>query len=129
MQGKVKLLTEYKGIGETTALELLTNLPELGKVKPRTIAALSGVAPYNSDSGQKVGYRSTKGKGRHQVKKALFISVLAAIKWNNEIKKYYDSLIERGKKKMVAIVACMRKMIIQLNAILRDGIQKTALTA
>lgn len=121
LQQRVEILTKYKGVGEATALFLLLHLPELGKVKPKTIAALAGVAPYNSDSGKKIGYRSTKGKGRNPVKKALFISILSSVRYNEQMKKFYDSLLSRGKRKMVAIVACMRKMIVQLNAIMRDG--------
>lgn len=120
-QKKVELLTEYKGVGEVTAMNVLASIPELGEVSGKTIAALVGVAPYRRDSGKKEGATSTKFLGRKRLKPLLFPAAMTAIRFNPEILKFYQKLLARGKKKMVAIVACMRKMIIHLNAILRDG--------
>lgn len=119
---KVELMSEYKGVGKTTAVQLLAILPELGNVTSKEIAALAGVAPYARDSGAVKGYRTTKGGGRHAAKRSLFLAALSAIRYNQNICKYYNNLLSKRKRKMVAMVACMRKMIIHLNAILRKGV-------
>jgi transposase len=125
MQQKKKILTEFKGVGEQTGNLLLAMCPELGNLTRRQIASLAGVAPHPKESGTYQGYRSTKG-GRSQIKKALFMAVLSAKSYNPILKKFYDGLISRGKKKMVAMTATMRKMIVILNAKLRDFIQSHA---
>lgn len=119
---KVDLMSEYKGVGKTTAVQLLSILPELGRVTKKEIAALAGVAPYARDSGTMKGYRTTKGGGRCAAKKCLFVACWSATRYNPRISKFYNKLIKRGKKKIVAMVACMRKMVIHLNAILRKGV-------
>ena len=117
MSGKHEIITSVKGVGEKTSMILLAHMPELGKINRRKIAALAGVAPYARDSGKMYGYRTTKGHGgRPQVKKALFICALVAIRYDDKMKAFYDNLCARGKKKMVAITAVMRKIIIILNA-------------
>lgn len=118
---KVDLLCSYKGIGKSTAVQLISHLPELGTIQRRPIAALSGVAPFSNDSGKYIGYRSTKGGGRPVVKRTLFLAALSAIRFNDKIAEHYIKKQSEGKKKMVAITACMRKMVIHLNAIMRDG--------
>lgn len=117
---QAKLLCTFKGVGEKTAHMLIANLPELGKIGRAEIAALVGVAPMNKDSGTKKGRRSIKG-GRFYVRKALYMPVLAVIRHNMPLKAYYKELIAKGKKKKVAVVAIMRKMILTLNAMLRDN--------
>lgn len=119
---KIELMSEYKGIGKTTAIQLLSILPELGTLTKKEIAALAGVAPYARDSGKTRGYRTTKGGGRYAAKKCLFLACWSATRYNQNICKFYNKLLKRGKKKMVVMVACMRKMIIHLNAILRKGV-------
>jgi transposase len=114
-----KLLRSAKSIGRVTAATLLADLPELGKLDRKQIAALVGVAPMNHDSGKKGGYRKTKG-GRPEVRSVLYMSALSAIRYNPTIKAQYDQLVKRGKEKKVAITACMRKMLTILNAMLRD---------
>ena len=114
-----KLLRTAKSIGPVTAATLLADLPELGKLDRKQIAALVGVAPMNHDSGKKRGYRKTKG-GRPEVRSVLYMSALSAIRYNPTIKAQYDQLLKRGKEKKVAITACMRKMLSILNAMLRD---------
>jgi transposase len=116
---KYELLCKYQGVGKVTAMELLAFLPELGNIDQKSIVALSGLAPYAKDSGNIKGYRSTKGGGRPIVKRTLFMSALSATRFNKELRYYYDKKIKEGKKKMVAMTACMRKMIVQLNAILK----------
>jgi transposase len=114
-----KLLRTAKSIGPVTAATLLADLPELGKLDRKQIAALVGVAPLNHDSGKKRGYRKTKG-GRPEVRSVLYMSALSAIRYNPTIKAQYDQLVKRGKEKKVAITACMRKMLTILNAMIRD---------
>jgi transposase len=116
-----KLLRSAKSIGPVTAATLLADLPELGKLDRKEIAALVGVAPMNQDSGKKRGYRKTKG-GRPGVRSVLYMSALSAIRYNPVIKAHYDQLVKRGKLKKVAITACMRKMLTILNAMMRDQV-------
>ena len=124
---KLKILTQYKGIGEKTATELILNLPELGKIPHQRIACLAGVAPVANDSGKSEGRRSTKKCGvRAEVKKAMYIAALSAKKYNEQIKTFNDRLMARGKRKMVAIIACMRKMLKHLNAIMRKFYEEEA---
>jgi len=114
-----KILRSAKSIGPMTAATLLADLPELGKLDRKQIAALVGVAPMNHDSGKKRGYRKTKG-GRPEVRSVMYMSALSAIRYNPLIKAQYDQLVKRGKEKKVAITACMRKMLTILNAMMRD---------
>lgn len=114
-----KLLRSAKSIGPVTAATLLADLPELGQLDRKQIAALVGVAPMNQDSGRKRGYRKTKG-GRPAVRSVLYMSALSAIRYNPTLKAQYDQLVKRGKEKKVAITACMRKMLTILNAMMRD---------
>ena len=116
-----KLLCSAKSVGPVTAATLLADLPELGKLDRKQIAALVGVAPMNHDSGRKRGYRKTKG-GRPEVRSVLYMSALSAIRYNPVIKAHYDQLVKRGKEKKVAITACMRKMLTILNAMMRDQV-------
>ena len=109
-----------KGIGPTTAAMLLANLPELGTLNRRQAAALVGVAPINRDSGTLRGKRMTGG-GRQAVRTAFYMPTLVAIRFNPRIRTFYEHLLDQGKAKMTAIVACMRKLIITLNAMLRDN--------
>ena len=115
LRKKYKLLLEQKGIGKKVAYILLGLLPELGYLNRREIAALAGVAPFARDSGTINGYRRT-GTGRIDVKKALFIAALVAIKYDEKMNLFYTNLTSRGKKKMVAVTATMRKIIITINA-------------
>lgn len=114
-----KLLRTAKSVGPVTAATLLADLPELGQLDRKQIAALVGVAPMNRDSGKKRGYRKTKG-GRPDVRNVLYMSTLNGIQHNPVIQAQYDQLVKRGKEKKVAITACMRKMLTILNAMLRD---------
>jgi transposase len=114
-----QLLRTAKSIGRVTAVTLLADLPELGHLDRKEIAALVGVAPMNRDSGRKRGHRKTQG-GRPAVGSALYMSALTGIRYNPILKTQYDHLIKRGKEKKVAITACMRKMLTILNAMMRD---------
>jgi len=117
---KATLIESTPGIGRTTALNLVATLPELGHLNRRQIASLVGLAPMNRDSGKMRGYRSIRG-GRREVRAALYMPTLTAIRHNPDIRRFYLRLIENGKKPTVAITACMRKMLITLNAMARNN--------
>lgn len=118
-QEQEQILTSAKGVGRVTAAILLAELPELGKLDRKKIAALVGLAPMNSDSGKKRGYRKTKG-GRIEVRNVLYMSTLVATRYNPLIQTQYQELLRRGKVKKVALTACMRKFLTILNAMMRD---------
>ncbi len=119
-RAKEDLLTSVPGIGGTIARALIADLPELGSLTRRRIAALVGVAPFNRDSGSMRGRRSIAG-GRHNVRTALFMATLTATRCNPAIRAAYQRLVAAGKPKMTALVACMRKLLVILNAIVRDA--------
>jgi transposase len=112
------LLTSVPGVGNITSFTLIADLPELGQLDRRRIAALVGVAPINRDSGQMRGRRTIAG-GRTDVRNALYMAALSAIRWNPVISEHDQSLVERGRPKKVALVACMRRLLGILNAIIR----------
>lgn len=116
---KKKLMLCMPGVGETTANKLLALVPELGIMTRRGIASIAGVAPHPYDSGQINGYRKTRG-GRPDVKKSLFMAAMAASRSKGRLGDYYRKLLGRGKKKMVALVALMRKMLVILNGQMRN---------
>ena len=113
-------LTSVPGIGAASVAVLLAELPELGKLDRRRVAALVGVAPPNRDSGQMRGQRSIWG-GRAQVRRTLYMATLTAVRYNPVLKPYYEHLLAAGKRKKVALVACMRKLLTMLNAIAKHG--------
>lgn len=114
-----QLLSSVPGVGPQTASTLLAHLPELGQLNRRKIAALVGVAPFNRDSGRCRGRRSIWG-GRAQVRKTLYMATLTAVRFNPILQAFYQRLLDAGKPKKVALVACMRKLLLILNAILRS---------
>jgi transposase len=116
-----QILTSAKGVGRVTAATLLAELPELGKLDRKKIAALVGLAPMNADSGKKRGYRKTKG-GRMEVRNVLYMSTLVATRYNPLIQTQYQEMLRRGKVKKVALTACMRKFLTILNAMMRDKV-------
>ena len=118
-QEQQEILKSAPGVGKVTTATLLAGLPELGKMDRKKIAALVGVAPMNSDSGKKRGYRKTKG-GRGDVRSVLYMATLVATRRNPLIRAQYQQLLKRGKLKKVALIACMRKFLTILNAMMRD---------
>jgi transposase len=120
LKAKQKKLMSIPGIGKIIAIELLILLPELGTLNRRQIASLVGVAPIARESGQFKGYRKT-GHGRQSIKPLLFLAAMAARNSNSELKHFYERLSEKGKKKMVALTALMRKIIVITNAKLKTG--------
>ena len=115
-----KLLQSTKGVGPHTCMALIADLPELGKLSAREISALVGLAPFNRDSGTMRGKRMIFG-GRAPVRCALYMATLVAMRHNRVIRTFYQRLLEAGKPKKVAIVACMRKLLTILNAMVRTG--------
>jgi transposase len=113
------LLRSVPGVGPVLSRTLLAELPELGSLSPRELSALVGVAPLNRNSGIFRGRRSVWG-GRAKVREALYMGALIASRHNPHIKTFYERLVASGKPKKVALVACMRKLLTILNAVLRD---------
>lgn len=114
------MLTSVPGIGGVTSRPLIADLPELGRLDRRRIASLVGIAPVNRDSGQWRGHRAIAG-GRTAVRNSLYMATLAAIRWNPVLKAHYTQLTTRGRPKKVAIIACMRRLLTILNAIIRTN--------
>jgi transposase len=119
-RAKDDLLQSFKGVGPTTSSTLIVGLPELGQLDRRAIAALVGLAPFNRDSGVMRGRRSIYG-GRSQVRTVLYMAATTAIRCNPVIHPFYERLRARGKPHKLAMVACMRKMLTILNAMVRQS--------
>lgn len=115
-----QILLSVPGVGPILSSTLLTELPELGLISNRGIAALVGVAPFPNDSGPRKGHRSIKG-GRNSVRRVLYMATVSATQFNPIIKAYYKNLCSRGKIKKVALIACARKLIVILNTIVSNN--------
>lgn len=120
-QEKNSILLSMNGIGKVSAASLISNLPELGLMTNKQAAALVGVAPMTKESGRYKGQSKIQG-GRHQVRTVLFMAMMSAMQSNSVFKDFYERLLAKGKPKKVAIIACVRKMIVVLNAMVRDGV-------
>lgn len=118
-QRTLDILLSVPGIGEGVAYTLLGELPELGALSQREVAALCGLAPYNRDSGTMRGKRRIKG-GRAPIRTVLYMAMLCCIQHNPVMREFYQRLVSQGKHKKIAITACMRKMMVILNAMVRD---------
>lgn len=118
-QDQVDLLRSVKGVGPILSATLLAQLPELGQLDRRQIAALVGVAPFNRDSGTLRGHRTIWG-GRSAVRRTLYMATLVAIRFNPIFQEHYHHLRDAGKEAKVALVACMRKLLANLNAMVRS---------
>ena len=119
-QAKAVLLAAVPGVGPQLTLTLLADLPELGKLDRRKIASLVGVAPHPYESGKFYGRRRCWG-GRATIRPTLYMAALSAVRYNPALRACYQRLLERGKSRKLALVACMRKLLVTLNAILRDS--------
>ena len=119
MRAKEQILLAIKGIGEKTSFSLLALLPELGELDRKQVAALAGLAPYANDSGNYNGYRSVRG-GRPALRRALFMAALSAVRYNDDLKEFYQRLRNHGKKAIVALTATARKLATIANARIRD---------
>jgi transposase len=120
---KKEALESIPGIGPVVSAILIASMPELGQINRRQAASLAGLAPHPYESGQKIGYRRTKG-GRQQVRSLLFIAAMAARNSNSTLKAFYEKLIGKGKKKMVALTALMRKILVIANARIKGSLKE-----
>lgn len=118
---KVNLLKTTPGIGQVISTTLVSDLPELGQLTAKQISRLVGVAPMNHDSGQHKGKRMIQG-GRGHVRASLYMGAVVAIRHNPIIRDFYTRLVERGKSKKLALTACVHKMLVILNAMVRDNL-------
>jgi transposase len=112
------LLQSVPGVGPVASRTLIAEMPELGQLDRRAAAALVGVAPINRDSGRMRGHRSIAG-GRTTLRCALFMATLSAVRWNPVLKAHYQQMLQRGRPKKVALIACLRRLLTILNAIIR----------
>ena len=118
---RLELLASIAGIGLVTAVAILVRLPEIGRVSREEAAALAGLAPYDDDSGERVGTRHIDG-GRQRLRKALYTAAFpAAFHWNDQLKTLYRRLTAAGKPHKVALIACARKLLIYANAVVQRG--------
>lgn len=118
---KERLLRTVPGVGPVLSMTLVAELPELGQLNRKQIAALVGLAPLNCESGSLRGRRIVWG-GRARVRAAMYMSTLVAVKHNPVLRAFYDRLLAAGKPKKVALIACMHKLLLTLNALLRQGV-------
>jgi transposase len=119
LQHKARRLEAIPGVGPVVAATVLAEMPELGKLNPQTAAALAGVAPYNHDSGDLKGVRHISG-GRRPVRCALYMATLSAVRHDRILKAFYTRLRTAGKKPLVALTACMRKLVVLMNHLLKN---------
>ncbi|WP_017191324.1 IS110 family transposase, partial [Vibrio harveyi] len=120
-QAKSTILQSMPGVGKVLAASLISNVPELGFITNKQASSLVGVAPVTRESGRFKGKRMIKG-GRPQVRTVMYMAMMSAIQCNPVFKATYERLLAVGKPKKVAIVACMRKMVVILNSMVRDGV-------
>ena len=118
--GKARLIDSVPGIGPGTANQLLAELPELGRLNRQEIAKLAGVAPLNCDSGRYRGQRRTRG-GRESVRTCLYMAAFNARQKCDRFRRYFDGLVARGKRYKVAMTACMRKLLVVLNQMVKTN--------
>ena len=117
---KSELLMSVNGVGKVLAYTLLSDLPELGHLNRREIAALVGIAPMNKDSGGYSGKRRIRG-GRSRIRHVLYMAIMSAMQSNPRIRDQYERMVKAGKPKKVAMVACMRKLLTILNVMMKNG--------
>jgi transposase len=120
LQRQAEILVSVPGVGPTTAAVLLAELPELGRVEEGPLTALAGLAPYARDSGAWRGERHIQG-GRRPVRNALYMAALVGIRYNPWLKAFYDRLLAKGKPKKLALTAAMRKLLLLLNALVKNN--------
>ena len=118
---KNTIIQSMPGVGNAVALNLLSNMPELGLLSNKEAAALVGVAPINRESGSYQGKRQVRG-GRHQIRTVMYMAMMSGMQCNPIFKATYQRLVAAGKPKKIAIIACVRKMIVILNAMVRDEV-------
>jgi len=117
---KVTILSSVPGVGELTAATLIAELPELGELNRAEIASLAGLAPFNNDSGRKKGKRSIRG-GRSNVRAVLYMATVTAVRWNPTLREFSKRLESSGKPFKKRITACMRKLLVMLNTMMKEN--------
>lgn len=120
-KNKNDIIQSIPGVGNVVAFNLISEMPELGYINNKEAASLVGVAPFNRDSGSYKGKRMIRG-GRSQIRTAMHMAMMSAIQCNPTFKAIYQRLVAAGKPKKVAIIACIRKLVITLNSMVRDGV-------
>lgn len=120
-KAKNDIIQSVPGVGNVVAFNLLSEMPELGYINNKEAASLVGVAPFNRESGSYKGKRMIRG-GRAQIRTAMFMAMMSAIQCNAKFKALYQRLVATGKPKKVALIACIRKLVIVLNSMVRDGV-------
>jgi len=120
MSKKRQLLQTMKGVGPEISMQIVSDAPELGQLSREKISRLVGVAPQTRDSGKKSRYRPIS-QGRFNLRRLLYMGALVAIRHNPRMRKFYKKLLEKGKRKKVALVAVMHKMIMVLNAMVKNN--------
>lgn len=123
LKNAVSLLTNTAGVGDNTALSLLSEMPELGTISNRQAASLAGLAPFNRDSGKMRGKRTIYG-GRTNVRRALYMAALVGTKHNHVLREFYQRLLEKGKPKKLALIAVARKLLTHLNSLMKSHLQQ-----
>ena len=118
---KNDIIQSVPGVGKVVAFNLISEMPELGYIKNKEASSLVGVAPFNRESGSYKGKRMIRG-GRSQIRTAMYMAMMSAIQCNPTFKILYQRLVSAGKPKKVAIIACIRKLVIMLNSMVRDGV-------
>lgn len=116
-----ELLQTAKGVGDVVSRTLIAAMPELGKISGKQAAALAGLAPFNRDSGQRHGKRHIRG-GRYEIRMLLVLAARTAVRFDATMTAFYERLILAGKSKMVALIACARKLLVRLNAMARQNL-------
>ena len=118
---KNDIIQSVPGVGKVVTFNLISEMPELGYINNKEASSLVGVAPFNRESGSYKGNRMIRG-GRSQIRTAMYMAMMSAIQCNRTFKEYYQRLVAVGKPKKVAIIACIRKLVITLNSMVRDGV-------
>ena len=118
---KNEIIQSVPGVGKVVAFSLLSDMPELGYISNKQAASLVGVAPFNRESGAYKGKRMIRG-GRSQIRTAMFMAMMSGIQCNEKFKALYQRLVASGKPKKVALIACIRQLIVVLNSMVRDGV-------
>jgi len=118
---KNDIIQSVPGVGKVVAFNLISEMPELGYINNKEASSLVGVAPFNRESGSYKGKRMVRG-GRAQIRTAMYMAMMSAIQCNPTFKATYQRLVAAGKPKKVAIIACIRKLVITLNSMVRDGV-------
>ena len=116
----MEIIKSIPGIGDITAITLISELPELGYLNKSEVASLTGLAPFNKDSGTYQGKRKIT-RSRPRIKRVLYMAAMSAIRNNSEIKEFYNKLKQKGKPGKLALIACMRKLVIYVNAMVASN--------